>query len=82
MPVILIVYDAPKTVAYWIYVQSYFRNREGFNLFAAGKTVTVRFPTTNVVNPTAIRKFARFRDRLLEQMSEVRHDENEVDPLR
>jgi uncharacterized protein DUF4365 len=82
MPVILIVYDAKKGVAYWLYVQSYFRNRKDFNLFTAGKTVTVQFSLKQVVNPQAMRKFARFRNRLLEQVSEVIHDDEEGDPLR
>jgi hypothetical protein len=81
-PVILVVYDARKDIAYWLYVQSHFRQREGFNLFTAGKTITVPMPTANVVNPTAMRKFARFRDRVVEQTREVVHDENEIDPLR
>jgi hypothetical protein len=75
LPVLLIVYDARKEVAYWLYVQSYFRRQKGFSLFTAGKTVTVQVPTANVVNPAAIRKFARFRDRILEQMREVVHEE-------
>src|SRR5262245_45894381 len=33
MPVILIVYDASKDRAYWLYVQSHFRRLKGFNLF-------------------------------------------------
>jgi hypothetical protein len=75
MPVILMVYDARKDRAYWLYVQSHFRRRKGFNLFAAGKSVTVRIPTENVVNAAAMRTFARFRDRVLEQMREIVHDE-------
>jgi hypothetical protein len=82
MPVILIVYDARKNVAYWLYVQSHFRKREEFSLFTAGKTVTVPISAANVVNPAAIRKFARFRNRVIEQTREVVHDEHEVDPLR
>jgi hypothetical protein len=82
MPMILIVYDARKTAAYWLYIQSYFRKRSGFNLFAAGKTITVQFSTANIVNPAAMRKFARFRDRVLEQINEVTHDEDEVNPVR
>jgi hypothetical protein len=66
-PVILVVYDARKGVAYWVYVQSHFRVRKDFNLFTAGKTVTVPVPTVNVVNPGAMRKFARFRQRMVEQ---------------
>jgi len=75
MPVILVVYDARKDVAYWLYVQSYFQKRERFNLFTAGKSVTVHLPVANVVNAVAIRRFAGFRDRILEQTSEVIHEE-------
>src|SRR5258708_29295106 len=48
MPVILIVYDAPKDVAYWLYVQSHFRRWKDFNLFTAGRSVTVQVPVGNV----------------------------------
>jgi hypothetical protein len=75
LPVILIVYDARKEAAYWLYVQSYFRRWAGFSLFTAGKTVTVQLPTSNVVNTAAMRRFARFRDRVLDQMRELVHDE-------
>jgi hypothetical protein len=74
-PVILIVYDARNDAAYWIYVQSYFRKQSGFNLFTAGKTLTVKFPTNNVVNIDAIRRFAHFRDRVAAQKTEVIHEE-------
>ena len=63
MPVILIVYDARKETAYWLYVQSYFRKLQDFNLFSAGKTITLQVATANRVNKGAVRKFARFRDR-------------------
>jgi hypothetical protein len=82
MPVILIVYDARKDIAYWLYVQSYFRRQKGFNLFAAGQSVTVRMPVANVVNEAAVRRFGRFRDRILAQVSKVTHDEDEADPIR
>jgi hypothetical protein len=75
MPVILIVYDARQEVAYWLYVQSYFRKRKGFNLFTAGKTVTARLPITNIVTGAAIRRFALFRDRIFAQSREVIHEE-------
>jgi hypothetical protein len=76
MPVILIVYDARKEVAYWLYVQSYFRRLKEFNLFAAGKSVTVQVPPGNVVTTSAMRRFARFRNRVVEQMKKVSHDED------
>ncbi len=70
-PVILVVYDARKSLAYWLYVQSHFRKREEFNLFTAGKTVTVPIATVNVVNPGAMRKFARFLRRTVGQTKGV-----------
>jgi hypothetical protein len=75
MPVVLVVYAARKDVAFWLYVQSYFRRLEGFNLFAAGRSVTVQVPVENVVMTSAMRRFARFRNRVLEQMRKVIHDE-------
>jgi hypothetical protein len=81
-PVILIVYDARKDVAYWLYVQSYFRRLKGFNLFTAGQTVTIHIPITNVVTTAAERRFGRFRDNIVAQLSEVIHDEDAADPIR
>ena len=75
MPMILIVYDARKDAAYWLYVQSYFAKLKGFNLFTAGAEVTVQVARANVLTTTAIKKFARFRDRVLAQISQVTHDE-------
>jgi len=75
-PVILIVYNARKNIAYWLYVQSHFRKRKDFNLFKAGKTVTVTFSTANVVCSGAIRKFSHFRDRVLDQIRRIIHDED------
>jgi hypothetical protein len=76
LPVILIVYDAKNDAAYWLYVQSYFQKLPDFNLFAAGKTITVHVARTNVVNVKAIARFARFRDRVIAQKSKVIHDED------
>jgi Domain of unknown function (DUF4365) len=81
-PVILIVYDARKDVAYWLYVQSYFRRLTGFSLFTAGQTVTIQIPIANIVTRTALRKFARFRDYVAAQNRELIHDEDATGPLR
>jgi hypothetical protein len=75
MPVILVVYDARKEVAYRLYVQSHFRRLPGFNLFAASQRVMVQVPLANEVTTAAMRRFVRFRDRVLDQMREVIHDE-------
>jgi hypothetical protein len=81
-PVILVVYDARKDAAWWLYVQRYFQRLSGFNLFAAGQTVTVRLPTANTVTPKAIRQFAGFRDRIASRLRENSHDEDADDPVR
>src|SRR5207245_1132038 len=73
MPVILVVYDARKDTAYWLYVQRYFQRLRGFNLFAAGESVTVCMPVAHLVNTNAMRKFARFRARVVKQMGEIIH---------
>ncbi len=81
-PVILIVYDARRDIAYWLYVQSYFRRLKGFNLFTAGQTVTVYIPTANILTRAAVRRFARFRDAVVAQTRGLIHDEDAFDPLR
>ena len=81
-PVILIVYDARKVIAYWLYVQSYFRQLPGFNLFAAGETITIRIPAANVLSTAAVRQFGRFRARVAAQIREVTHAEDASNPVR
>jgi len=66
-PVILIVFDARKTRAYWLCIQQYFAALTDFNLFAAGKTITLRVPFANRVDSRAMRRFAKLRDEFREQ---------------
>jgi hypothetical protein len=56
--------------------QQQFAARPGFDLFRAGKTVTIHLPASQVLNPDAGRRFATFRDRVLAQFPEGvdRHD--------
>jgi hypothetical protein len=61
-PVILILYDAQEDKGYWLYVQEYVRQVQWKTRAAATTTVTVRIPAGNVLDETAIRSFARFRD--------------------
>ena len=62
MPVILVIFDAKKTKAYWLCVQEYFEELKDFNLFTAGKTITVHVPVANRVNLRAMRRVAMLRD--------------------
>lgn len=61
-PVILVLYDAQEDVAYWLFVQNYFRQVEWMARAAATTTVTVHIPASNIVDEMAIRLFAQFRD--------------------
>ena len=72
-PVILVVYDAPADKAYWIYVQAYFA--PGRARVGTGQTVTVRIPTTNVLNEEAVRQFAVAKAALKTQTKGVQHYE-------
>lgn len=62
MPCILIVYDAQLDVAYWLYLQAYFENWQGFDLSQVRETITVRLPKVHIVDREAIKRFARYRD--------------------
>lgn len=74
-PVILIVYDAQSDAAYWLYIQAYFENHPKLNLSNIPATITVYLARRNVVNETAMRKFAHFRDSVkLQQRGKIRHD--------
>lgn len=71
MPCILIVYDAQLNVAYWLYLQAYFENLEGFDLSQVGETFTVRLLKANTVDQEAIKKFAIYRDDVIRQVQGI-----------
>lgn len=74
-PVILIVYDAQSEIGYWFYVQRYFENIVGFNLFAAPNTVSVHIPKGNVLDPAAIALFSQYRDTVFGRLPKGIHHE-------
>jgi hypothetical protein len=65
MPVILIAYDGIEDLAYWLYVQDYFRGRDWAARAEMTTTVTMHVSAANVLDETAVRLFARFRDQCL-----------------
>lgn len=77
MPVMLVVYDAVADIAYWLYVQEYLEQQPRLGRSPAAAEVTVRIANTNVLTPTAVRHFARCRDRLLRQMKGHVHSHEE-----
>jgi len=74
-PVILIVYDAQRDIAFWVYIQSYFERRPEPNLALVGKTLTIHLNASDVVHTDAVRKFARFKAQVLDQVRGVEHHE-------
>jgi hypothetical protein len=67
MPVILVVYDAPADVAYWLHLQDHFARRPRFNPRTGSSTLTVRIPRGNVLDSGAVRQLALARDLVLAQ---------------
>jgi hypothetical protein len=74
MPVILVVYDARDEVAYWLYLQAYFQEQTGFDLAQVGQAMTVYLNRSDLIHQDAIRQFARYKARILDQLLGVRHD--------
>jgi Domain of unknown function (DUF4365) len=75
-PVILVMYDVKRHVAYWVYVQAYFQKNPGLIWESSGDEMIVHIPKRQVLNPKAVRRFAEFRDRILQQRNQgVRHEE-------
>jgi hypothetical protein len=68
MPVILALYDARASMAYWLYVQAYFERQVGFDLSRAGTQVTVTIPCANVLDRKAMRRIARHKQVILTQL--------------
>jgi Domain of unknown function (DUF4365) len=76
MPVILVVYDAGADLAYWLYVQAHFERRSGVKPRKGTTSLTVRVPRANVLDRTAVRRFARFRDQVMAQtIGKIHHHE-------
>ena len=74
-PVILIVYDAQADRAYWLYVQRYFEQLDGFNLFSAPNTVSVHIPTSNVLDQASVRRFSDFREQVIRHIPQGIHSD-------
>jgi hypothetical protein len=73
MPVILVVYDAPADIAYWLYVQAHFARRRLRQRAKRGSTVTVHVPRANVLDVVAVRCIAGYKAAVLAQMKGITH---------
>jgi hypothetical protein len=75
-PIILIVYDAQKDAAYWLYIQAYFEARPKLVWETQGGELIVHIPKHQVLDSAAMTRFAEFRDRVLQQRDKgVTHEE-------
>jgi len=73
-PVILVLYDGSKERAHWIYVQAHFSDARALHPSEARRSVTVHVPIENVVDPSAIRQFSRYRAAVLRRVRRsIRH---------
>ncbi len=70
LPVLLVVYDAPADTAYWLHIQSYFQQQTDFDLTLIGDTITVYLNRNDVVDASAMRRFARLKADVLSQVWE------------
>jgi hypothetical protein len=73
MPVILIVFDAQREIAYWLHVQPYL-NSDLFRMTADQDTVTVRIPMANVVTQAAIENFRQLKNEWLLRIATARNE--------
>lgn len=69
MPVFLIVYDAQRRIAYWLYVQNYFESIPGRKPKRGAKSVRVEVPIGNVVDATFVRYAQSRKADILKQLS-------------
>ncbi len=73
MPVILILFDAGKRRAYWLYVQRYFAEEESRRPKRGVKTVRVHVPAQQSVSRRAITRMRNFKQAMLDQLAGVYH---------
>lgn len=70
-PVLLVIYDSTRDKAYWVYIQRYFESMQDFSLDNVKKTYSIRVPVDQVISEEAIRKFAEFKQLVLNQIDGV-----------
>ncbi len=74
LPVILIVYDAVRDCAYWLYIQEYFENKKNFDIKKVKKYQNVSIPVKNRVSRRSVIKFVKFKKNILKQIDKNRID--------
>jgi len=72
-PFFLVLYDASRDEAYWVYIQRVFTRPEWKERLenATSGTLNVHIPTGNRLNEGAVRQFSEFLNRILNQVEGV-----------
>lgn len=65
-PVFLVLYDAQRVRAYWLYVQAYFASSGGKRPRKNAQSITVRVPTKNRMTSRAVDYMRNVKARILE----------------
>lgn len=73
-PVILVVYDAKAEKAYWLYVQAHFEADTSLKAWKTQRTITVKLPMENVVDKSAVLRFQRYNNDVMQQLGKIHHD--------
>jgi len=68
MPVILVLFDAQRECAYWVYLQA-LMNPQLNTLMMQQQTFTINFQTTNIVNQHAVKTWQDYKERVLAQLN-------------
>ncbi len=76
VPVILILFDASRTRAFWIQVQAYFHGNATRRPKKGAKTVRVRVPARQVVNRRAVGQWRELKRQALQQPAGEVHEKN------
>jgi Domain of unknown function (DUF4365) len=76
MPVILVLFDVKTEIIYWTYIQAYFQQRPDFDLGKISNTYTIHLRKTDIVDMTAMYRFAQYKDRITQQITvgEISHE--------
>ena len=67
MPVVLVLFEASRRRAYWLYIQDYFHSDPAHRPKAGAKTVRVRVPARQTVNRQAAARMRRLKQAALKR---------------
>jgi hypothetical protein len=67
-PVIIVIYDAIKEEAYWVFLQRYLRNLPNFNLSTVKKYFTLNIPLANRMDKNVFSDFRGYKISILKEV--------------